>query len=161
MKYRRLSNEELQQLEENFIRFLAAQTVTSQDWLKIKEHEPTRAEKLIEQFSDVVIEKTLHNVEYLEYKEKQDIKTFHCDKDKIVMLGLIAEGKTDLDFRENNNPKAMMQRMKDDGANLKIYTAEKGYKDGDRLNEIFKMLENGCLISRDGAMFKTLKSLVK
>jgi len=71
MKYRRLSSEELEQLQDNFIRFLAAQSITGMDWTTMKTANPERAEELIEQFSDVVIEKTLHNVEYLEYKEKR------------------------------------------------------------------------------------------
>lgn len=160
-KYRRLSKEELDQLEDNFIRFLAAQSITGTDWTRIKTVEPDRAEALLDQFSDVVIEKTLHNVEYLEYKEKQDIKTFHCQEEKIVMMGLIAEGQTDLDFRSDADATQLMQKMRADGANLKVYTAEKAYKDNDRKAEIFRMIESGCLISRDGAMFKNLKALIQ
>lgn len=160
MKYRRLSNEELEQLEENFIRFLAAQSITSTDWTTIKTVDPDRAEDLIGQFSDVVIEKTLHNVEYLEFKEKQDFKTFKFTDGRIIMLGLIAEGQTNLDFRSGNDPQEMMQKMKEDGVNLKIYSAEKEYKNDDRKAEAYRMIENGCLISRDGAMYKTLESLI-
>lgn len=160
MKYRRLSNEELEQLEENFVRFLAAQSITGMDWTTMKTANPERTEELIGQFSDVVIEKTLHNIEYLEYKEKQDMKMFHCLPDKIVMYGLIAEGVTDLDFTSQDQPAVMMDKMKKSGANLKVYTAEKVYKDGKRLEEIFRMLEGGSKISPDGAMFKLLKGLV-
>ena len=104
MKYRRLTSEELEQLEDNFIRFLAAQSITGMDWSKMKTENPERAEELIGEFSDVVIEKTLHNVEYLEYKEKQDMKMFHCQAEKIVMYGLFAEGATDLDFTSDDAP---------------------------------------------------------
>jgi hypothetical protein len=161
MKYRRLTSEELEQLQDNFIRFLAAQSITGMDWTTMKTANPERAEELIEQFSDVVIEKTLHNVEYLEYKEKQDMKMFHCQEDKIVMFGLFAEGATDLDFTSNDAPDVMMEKMKSSNANLKVYTAEKVYKDGKRLEEIFRMIENGSKISPDGAMYKTLKGLVQ
>ncbi len=161
MKYRRLTNEELEQLEPNFVRFLAAQSITGPDWTTIKTVNPARAEELIGQFSDVVIEKTLHNVEYLEYKEKQDIKTFHCDTDKIIMFGLIAEGQTDLDFTSNEQPVEMMNKMQKSGVNLKIYTAQKAYKNNDRMAEIFRMLESGCKISPDGTMFKTLRGLTR
>ena len=37
MKYRRLTNEELAELEKEFVRFLVSNTVTSEDWEKINE----------------------------------------------------------------------------------------------------------------------------
>ena len=160
MKYRRLSNDELAQLELQFIRFLSAQSITGEDWKKTKENDPQRAEELIGQFSDIVIEKTLHNVQYLEYKEPRDIKTFHCQDDKITMRGLFAEGGDGLDFTGEMSPAEMNEVMKNSGATLKVYTAEKGYKDGDRLAEIFKMLESGCKISPDGALYKSFGVMV-
>lgn len=161
MKYRRLRQDELDELKDNFVRFLAAQSITGDDWIHLKTVNPDRAEALIEQFSDVVIEKTLHNTEYLEYKEKQDMKMFHCQTDKIVMFGLIAEGQTDLDFTADEDPQAMMQKLQTSGANLKVYTAQKAYNEKGRLAEIFRMIESGCRISPDGAMFKTLKGLTE
>ena len=92
MKYKRLTNDELAELETEFVRFLATYQINGQEWAKMKENEPQKVEELIEVFSDVVYEKTLTNIEYLEFKTPNDIKTFHCQKDKIVMMGLMVEG---------------------------------------------------------------------
>ena len=52
----------------------------------------------------------------------------------------------------------MLQQIQLSGAQLKLYTAEKPYSRG-RDMEIFEMMENGALISKDGSLFKTLEGL--
>jgi len=37
MRFRRLTTEELEQLEEDFVHFLAASQITAKDWEKLKE----------------------------------------------------------------------------------------------------------------------------
>lgn len=154
MKYRRLAIDELKELETEFVRFLATNTVTSDDWVKIKAENPERAEGLIEQFSDIVFEKTLSNIEYLEFKTPKDIKIFHCEKEKITMVGLMVAGETSIDFSKDMPAEEMIQALKQSNAEVKLYRAEKNYKPN-RKAELFKMLESGCLITNDN-LFKTL-----
>ena len=52
----------------------------------------------------------------------------------------------------------IMEKLKASGQDLKIYTAEKAYN-GNREKELFQMMESGCLISKDGHLFKTLATL--
>ncbi|MFT4758944.1 MAG: hypothetical protein ACI9XO_001014 [Paraglaciecola sp.] len=158
MKYRRLTTQELQELEAEFIRFLAVQSIPADDWEKIKVSDQNRVEELLEGFSDVVFEKTLNNIEYLEFKTTNDIKTFHCQADKIVMMGLFVEGEAAVDFKTQFSKEMLMELGKNTNAELKLYTAEKGYKDG-REAELFKMMEGGCLISKEGELYKTLEAL--
>lgn len=158
MKYRRLTLEELNELEKDFIQFLSANSIPAPDWEKIKEEEPEKANGLIDLFSDIIFDKTLEEIEYLEYKTPQDIKTFHCQKHKIVMNGLMVDGKSDIDFTQAQDPDEMSKLLSSSGARLKVYTAKKKYHPN-RKKELFKMMEGGALISRDGALFKTLESL--
>lgn len=158
MKYRRLTLEELAELEKDFIQFLSANGIPGPDWEKIKTEEPKKADGLIDLFSDIIFDKTLENIEYLEFKTPQDIKTFHCQKHKIVMNGLMVEGKSDIDFTQAQDPEEMSQLLSGSGARLKVYTAQKKYHPN-RKGELFNMMEGGALISRDGALFKTLESL--
>ncbi|MBR9923070.1 MAG: hypothetical protein GYB31_19760 [Bacteroidetes bacterium] len=160
MKYRRLNREELGELEEEFVQFLASNQVTAEDWKKLKAEKPGKVEELIGLFSDIVFDKILKETSYLEYKEPRDIKTFYCGPDKIVMLGLFIEGNSDLDFTQNHPPEEMMARVKESGAKVKLYRAEKKYK-GDRELELFRMMEGGALISREGKLYKTLEALGK
>ena len=158
MKYRRLRQDELESLEKEFVRFLAANQVTADDWKKLKAKELEKAEKLIEIFSDIVFEKVLSDVEYMEYQTPKDIKTFHFEEDRILLNGLLIEGNTSFDFTQGQSPQQMLQQIQLSGAQLKLYTAEKPYSRG-RDMEIFEMMENGALISKDGSLFKTLEGL--
>lgn len=158
MKYRRLKDDELSELEAEFVRFLAANTVTAQDWEQYKKESPEQAQGLIDLFSDIVFEKVLSNVNYLEYKSPKDIKTFHFGEEKAVMLGLKLEGETSIDFTQAADPANLVTEWLKSGAQLQLYSAEKVYKE-ERPMEIFRLLEAGAKISKDGAMFKTLERL--
>ena len=160
MKYRRLSNDELAELETEFVRFLVSNTVTGDDWEKIKKENPERAEGLIEIFSDIVFDKTISKVEYLEMKTPKDMKIFRCNKEDIELMGLKVEGESDLDFTHDISPEEMMVKLQSSDAKLQMYSANKKYKDDDRLQEIFQMMQWGSLIS-DGKLFHLLQTLKK
>jgi hypothetical protein len=160
MKYRRLTNDELAELETEFIRFLVSNTVTGDDWEKIKKENQERAEGLIEIFSDIVFEKTISKVEYLEMKTPKDLKIFRCNKEEIELMGLKVEGESDLDFTQDISPEEMMVKLQSSDANLQLYSANKKYKDDDRLKEIFQMMQWGSLIS-EGKLFHLLRTLKK
>lgn len=157
MKYRRLDADELAELEQEFIQFLAANTITGSEWEKIKQETPAKAEQLIELFSDLVFDKTLSNIRYLEFKTSRDIKTFHCLPDKMILNGLRILGDTSLDFTQESDPQQMLQLLQLSGARLQLYTAEKTYT-ASREQELFELMEKGALISRDGALFKALEA---
>lgn len=159
MKYRRLRSDELAELEQQFVQFLVSNTVTGSDWEKLKQNEPDKAEKLIEVFSDIVFEQTIEKIEFLEYKTPIDIKIFHCQADKIIMMGLTVNGETTLDFTQNLSSDEMIQQFQQSGANLQLYSAEKAYSPS-RDMELFKMMESGCLVTNE-SLFKTLEQLKK
>ncbi len=158
MKYRRLSNAELQELEKDFVKFLATTHVTADDWVKLKENDPLKVEELIEIYSDIVYDKTLKKLEYLEFKTRHDIKTFHCQAEKMVLMGIAVAPNSGVDFTQDLSSQRIMEKLKQTNQDLQIYTAEKVYN-GDREKELFQMMESGCLISKDGYLFKTLSTL--
>ncbi|MEO1712163.1 MAG: DUF6495 family protein [Bacteroidota bacterium] len=158
MKYRRLEPAELADLEQEFVRFLSTSQITVDEWQKLKKEKPDQVDELIDVFSDLVFDRILKGIEYLEFKSQTDLKTFRCEKDKIHLLGLTVQGESDIDFIRNDSPEDMVKQLKSSGAQLKMYQGEKAYKPN-REAELFRMLEGGCLISKDGAMYKTLESL--
>lgn len=158
MKYRRLNQEELSQLQKDFIHFLVANGIPGPEWEKLKTDDPTKASELIDLFSDIIFDQTLEKIEYLEFKTSKDIKTFSCREHKIILNGLKIEGDTDIDFTQSQDPREMAQLLAGSRAKLQLYTAQKEYYP-DRKQELFQMMENGALISRDGSLFKTLEAL--
>ena len=157
MRYRRLTNDELKELEKEFVRFLASNTVTGDDWEKIKKEDSEKAEKLIGMFSDIVFEKTISKIEYLEYRSPKDLKVFHCKDDIIEMVGIMVEGNSDIDFSKNIEADKMIHQLQASQASLKMMAANKKYKKTKEL-EIFDMMQWGCLIS-DGKLFQTLNAM--
>lgn len=158
MKYRRLEVDELQELETEFVQFLAANTITGPDWEKLKQTDTSRAEGLIDLFSDIVFDKVIRQIRYLEIISPLDIRTFHCDGDLIRMYGLRVIGECDLDFTRDQKPVEWYALARESGATLQAYSGEKGYQPS-REEELFRMMQQGALISRDGQLYHTLEAL--
>ena len=156
MKYRRLKKDELAELEKEFIRFLASQSIPGSDWEKMKVEQKEKAEALIDVFSDLVYDRILQGIEYLELKSTKDLKTFHCGPEKMIMRGIMVDGESNIDFTKNQSTQEMLEQIKVSNAQLKLYRAEKKYS-GDREKELFGMMESGCLISKDGQLYKLLE----
>ncbi len=131
MKYVRLSAEELQELEKEFIDFLVVNGITATDWVAIKENEPLNADEIINQFSDVVWESIMRSTKYLNKVEKTTAYYFKCNTNDIALKKIIKG---------------------DNGAEM--FTALKDYKKV-REEEMFDMIQSGCTIS-DGNDYNML-----
>lgn len=154
MKYRRLTPSELEKLEARFVQFLVSNTITSDDWATIKTHDPEKAERLVDIFSEMMFESSLKKVEFLKFSEPKDIKVFSCGAESMKLIGLSADDKTPVDFTKPFNTKELMEHLE----GLSIYHSEKKYQNN-REQELFKMMEGGCLIT-DGHLFGILEKLI-
>lgn len=149
-KYRLLTKEELQGLEKEFIEYLVVNGITAEDWEIMKTDTPNSAERIVDLFSDVVFEKILRNVQFLEIHHQQSVRTFSCGQTEIEMITMESEDDQ-ADFRDAKFiAKSMLNPPKD----LLIFKTRKPYH-GNREEEIFKMIENGCLVS-NGNLHETL-----
>ncbi|WP_028978550.1 DUF6495 family protein [Sporocytophaga myxococcoides] len=150
-EYKLLSLEELKEMENEFVNYLVVNGIAAEDWERMKNVEPAKAERLIELFSDMVFETIMRNVQFLEYREKKELITFQCLGDKLVLVGMKAEGDTDADFTSQEYIKKSMVCPPD---GLKVYTSEKKYQKKREI-ELFEMTQRGCFIT-EGNLFKTL-----
>lgn len=150
-EYRVLSLEELQEMENEFVNYLVVNGIAAEDWEQMKYEEPAKAERLIELFSDMVFETIMRNVQFLEYREKKELITFQCLGDKLVLVGMKAEGDSEADFTSQEYIKKAMVNPPE---GLKVYTSEKKYQKKREI-EIFEMTQRGCFIT-EGNLFKTL-----
>lgn len=158
MKYRLLTRDELEELKSEFVTFLVANGIPAGDWLKIKADEPEKARQLVEIFSDVVFDKILSNVHYLEHREKDIIRIFRFGEEKVTMNGIRVEGQSAIDFSRNQDAMALVQLFKLSAGKMKIFTAEKRYKK-DRLQEIFDLMQSGAQILKNDRLFHTIEQL--
>ena len=150
-KYRLLSLEELNELEKEFVEYLVLNGITADDWVKMKSNDLERVQGIVDLFSDVVFESIMRKVKYLEYRDKKEIKTYHCLEDKLVLVALVALSDENADF---TNPEYIQQAMQNPPESMKVYSTEKSYSQ-QREVELFHMTEAGCTIA-DGSLFKTL-----
>ena len=77
MKYARLTKEQLEELHPEFITFLATQSIDKIEWDDIKKNRPHLAEQEIDLFSDVIWDKALTNVSYIDHFSKNYIFLFN------------------------------------------------------------------------------------
>ena len=154
MKYKRLENAELKALEKEFIHFLSSAQITGTDWEKMKTKETEKAEELIDVFSDLVYEKVMSKIDYLEYRDNKSLNLFHFTNDKILLVGLQVKDNNSLDLMTDNVFEAWNQSNMNA---VSLVKTEKGYSK-ERGLEVFELLQTGCFIT-DSKLFNLLKEL--
>ena len=154
-KYKRLNNEELKVLEKEFVNFLSSMQITGPDWERMKKNEAGKAEELILVFSDVVYEKVLTKIKFLEYRDVKTLNIFKCMDDKFVLVGLRVKDHSLLDLTA---PDIFSQWTNNSASSVNVIKTEKNYIK-ERGEEIFELLQNGCLIS-DDSLFNLLVGMV-
>lgn len=156
MKYRRLTKDELESLEEDFVQFLASNQVTADEWIKLKEENSDKVHDFIELFSDIVLEKVFSNIQYLQHRSKQVIRVFWMGEDKITMTGLQLSDPT----KDLTNP-LHLQLLSDPEQlvkGVKVFQMEKEYTKP-RAEEIFEMMEAYACQPAPKAMFDMLVNM--
>ncbi|MAR67425.1 MAG: hypothetical protein CL833_09270 [Crocinitomicaceae bacterium] len=150
-KYRRLTVEELDEMQQEFIHYLVANGIEAKDWEQLKEKDESQAQLWIDSFSDVVIQKVLEGVKYIEHRTSNESKLFECLPDEIRLIGLRSEEVDLLDSEElaaaSLNP-----------GKVELFKGVKKYSKK-REDELFELLQSGGEIS-DGKMYLLLKQMV-
>ncbi|WMJ73175.1 DUF6495 family protein [Cytophagaceae bacterium ABcell3] len=156
MKYRLLTPEELEELKPEFINFLAANTITADDYKRLQENDPEKVKELITIFSDIVMEKVLSKITFLEHRETNSLMAFECLDDRMVLIGLNIQGEANLKddsfIKEiNENPEKLNDLQ------VEIFKTEKPYRK-EKEQEIFELVQSGAMVS-DGNMYQLLKAI--
>ena len=160
MKYRILNNTELEPLKDDFIKFLSANTVTGEDWAKIKSNKPNEAIKLVEIFSDVVWEKALDKIKYLEHRDDNYLKVFYCGENKIEMVGFKVRAKNAPSLLDERTFKLLGSgELKFSELSAEFSSSEKNYTISRKM-DLFSMIES-CCVPCEKAFFYGIKSLLK
>lgn len=145
VKYKCLTSDELQTLEKEFINFLSSMQITGADWEKMKYNEIENAEELIIIFSDMVYEKVLSKIQFLEYRDAKTLNIFNCLEDKIILVGLHVKEHSSLDLTSSE---IFDQWTKNNTGSINVIKTEKKYTK-ERAIEVFDLLQSGSLITDD------------
>jgi len=144
MKYTRLTKEQLEEMHQEFINFLATQSITAKEWDEIKTNKPEVAEEELDLFSDLVWEGVLDKVEFLEHFSPQQIYLFNITEVEIDLIAIKLENEAiDLTSREGYN--WLRKNILDDAVNL--FTSSKVMNE-DRNKDIFALIQQGAVITK-------------
>ncbi len=155
MKYTRLTKEQFEELHQEFINFLATQTITAEEWADIKTNKPEVAEEELDVFSDLVWEGVLQKVVYLEHISPQQMHLFHLRATDMQLIAVKLKIETvDLTTREGFN--WFRDNLLSD--EVEFLTATKAYSEDKALDK-FKLIQQGGVITK-GELYKYFEKLV-
>ena len=155
MKYARLTKEQFEELHQEFINFLAAQSITADEWTSIKKDQPEVAEEELDVFSDLVWEGVLKQVGYLEHISPHQMHLFHCLEQEIRLIALKVKNKT-VDLTNKDGFEWFRNNLLSD--DVEFYTSKKTYSKDKTLDK-FKLIEQGAVITK-GDLFRYFEKLV-
>ena len=154
MKYQRLSKEQFEELHQEFINFLATQSITDKEWTDIKKNKPEVAEQELDVFSDLIWEGVLNNVIYLEHISKKQLHLFHLANDKMRLIAVKITEDVDLTTKHGFN--WLRDNIMSDS--VELLQANKEYSTDKNLDK-FNLIQQGSVITK-GALFEYFNSLI-
>jgi len=144
MKYQRLTKEQLEELQPEFVNFLAVQTITATEWAALKRDQPEVAEQELDVFSDLIWEGVLDKVEYLEHFSPQHMFLFQIDGTTINLISIKIENEM-VDITTDEGYAWLQANLMADAVNL--FTSSKILKE-DRNADIFALIKQGASITK-------------
>ena len=155
MKYSRLTKEQFEELNQEFINFLATQSITADEWTNLKANSPETAEMELDVFSDLIWEGVLQNANYLENVSPQQLFLFQIAEDKMTLITLRVL-KDGIDITNAEGYKWLQENYSTD--DVEFYTASKDYSE-DKNVDVFSLIEQGAVITK-GALFSFFNKII-
>ncbi len=155
MKYSRLTKEQLEELHQEFINFLATQSITAKEWDTIKKDQPQVAEEELDVFSDLIWEGVLTKVRFLEHFSPNQIHLFHLGEDKMQLIAIKVESEG-IDLTTTEGYEWLRDNLLDDSVNL--FNANKEYGADKNLDK-FQLIQQGAQITK-GELYQYFDKLV-
>ncbi|MFV0565127.1 MAG: DUF6495 family protein [Flavobacteriaceae bacterium] len=155
MKYTRLTKEQFEELHQEFINFLATQSVTADEWANLKANKPELAEAELDVFSDLIWEGVLNQAEYLEHFSAQHIYLFKLAENNMHAIVInVKNEKIDVTTQDGYN--WLRENLMNDS--VEFLQANKDYSEDKNLDK-FKMIEQGAVITK-GQLYHYFNTLI-
>lgn len=154
MKYSRLTKEQFEELHQEFINFLATQSITAEEWSQIKTTKPEVAEQELDVFSDLIWEGVLVKIKYLEHLSPQSMHLFSLDSTGMAVIAV--KLKNDIDITTEEGYQWLRNNLMNDA--VEFLQAKKEYSDDENLDK-FKLIEQGAIITK-GDLFNYFYKLI-
>ena len=149
MQYARLTKEQLEELHQEFINFLATQSITAEEWKDIKTNKPHVAEEELDIFSDLVWERVLTNARFLEHISPNQMHLFALNDDKMSLIAVKVDAP-DVDITTKEGYQWLQDNLGDD--RVVFLNASKEYGEKPNVDK-FALIQQGAQITK-GDLFK-------
>lgn len=155
MKYTRLTKEQLEELHPEFVNFLATQSIDKKEWDELKLNKPEVAEQEIDVFSDMIWDKAISNVNYIDHFSKNYIFLFKCVNTTVYSY-VINSSNDKVDFLSTEGINWLSENIASHEVEI-----QRGKKDisNDRNGSLFEIIKQGGIISK-GELFTKLELLL-
>lgn len=155
MKYTRLTRQQLEELQPEFINFLSTQSITGEEWKSLKRDKPEVAEGEIDVFSDLIWEGVLGKVAYLENISAMNMHLFHCAEKEMKLLS-VKIINPDIDLTTKIGFDWFKKNWQSDF--VEYLTASKAYSEESNLDK-FKLIEQGSVITK-GELYQWFDNVI-
>lgn len=154
MKYRMLTDEELEVFAEDLKHFLIVNGVHAEEWEEINKNDTEKAVQLVELFSDNVLQIVYEKMKFIEHRSNKSCLVFHCKPEEVELISLnVKKGVSDLSTPESIHD-ALVNRPNE----IALFKTSKKYSK-DREVEIHEMLTQGCINSSE-SFWDSLNKLI-
>jgi hypothetical protein len=140
MKYRLLTMEELGFLEEELKQFLIVNSVHGDEWERLCDQEKEKAEKLIEMFSDTVLQTVYERIKFLEFRANDILVLIKIMDDHAESITIKRSNHSDIDLSNDVFLEKLFELYK---ADIEVYRAVKQHQLS-REEEIHQLIMRGC-----------------
>ncbi len=154
-KYSRLTKEQFEELHQEFINFLATQSITAEEWKQIKNNQPEAAEEELDVFSDLIWEGVLNNAKYLENISPQQLFLFKIERDNMKLI-VVKTTNEATDITTTEGYKWLQVNFA--GDEVEFFTATKEFSE-DKKADIFSIIQQGAIITK-GKLFTFFDKIV-
>lgn len=155
MKYARLTKQQLEELNQEFINFLATQSITAEEWEELKYEKPEVAEDELDVFSDLIWEGVLTKVRYLENISATQMHLFHLT-DKEMKLLSIKVMNPDIDLTTTVGFNWFKKNWQSDF--VEYLSASKAYTEDQNLDK-FNLIKQGAVITK-GELYRWFDNII-
>ncbi|WP_047415516.1 DUF6495 family protein [Cellulophaga sp. Hel_I_12] len=155
MKYSRLTKQQLEELHQEFINFLATQSITGDEWESIKKEKPNVAEDELDVFSDIIWEGVLAKVDFVENISAQQMHLFHLTEKEMKLIS-VKVMNPEIDLTTDVGFAWFRKNWQSDF--VEYLTASKMYTADKNLDK-FKLIQQGAVITK-GELYQWFEKVI-
>jgi hypothetical protein len=139
MRFRRLTIEELTELETEFKQFLIINQVYNEKWIEMNQNDIDKANVLVDLFSDQVLEKVYSKIDFIEKRDKYAFSVFAVTKTDIETITIQSKHQSIDLLTKAQIETALNQHLNE----LEIFCGTKKLAK-EKCDEVFDLIKEGC-----------------